>query len=80
MATVTLRKIGNSDGVVIPKTILEELGLKRGQDLELLVHDHDLLMRPVKKEPSLNVLVKKITTKNRHSEFSYGAPVGSEKL
>ena len=32
---VTIRKIGNSEGVIIPKEILDRLGLKAGDTLEL---------------------------------------------
>ncbi len=32
---VTLRKIGNSEGIIIPKDVLDRLGLKAGDTLEL---------------------------------------------
>lgn len=32
---VTIRKIGNSEGVIIPKEMLERLGLKAGDELQL---------------------------------------------
>ncbi|MFB2551183.1 AbrB/MazE/SpoVT family DNA-binding domain-containing protein [Ensifer soli] len=32
---VTIRKIGNSEGVIIPKEVLDRLGLKAGDELEL---------------------------------------------
>ena len=32
---VTLRKIGNSEGIIIPKEVLERLGLKAGDQLDL---------------------------------------------
>ena len=32
---VTIRKIGNSEGVIIPKEVLEKLGLRSGDTLEL---------------------------------------------
>jgi len=37
-------KMGNSRGVRIPKTILEQLGL--GEEVELSVHDDQLVIRP----------------------------------
>ena len=33
----TIRKIGNSDGVIIPKEVLDRLNLKTGDGLELRV-------------------------------------------
>ncbi|CAN7284514.1 AbrB/MazE/SpoVT family DNA-binding domain-containing protein [Rhizobium ruizarguesonis] len=32
---VTIRKIGNSEGVIIPKEVLQRLGLSSGDSLEL---------------------------------------------
>ncbi|CAN7458171.1 AbrB/MazE/SpoVT family DNA-binding domain-containing protein [Pararhizobium sp. LjRoot235] len=32
---VTIRKIGNSEGVIIPKEVLDRLGLKAGDELSL---------------------------------------------
>ena len=39
---VTIRKIGNSEGVIIPKEVLEKLGLKSGDTLELREVDNGL--------------------------------------
>lgn len=47
----TIRKIGNSEGIIIPKEMLQRLGLKAGdevelrqagQGIELVVHPADL--------------------------------------
>jgi len=32
---VTIRKIGNSEGLIIPKDVLDRLGLKAGDELQL---------------------------------------------
>ncbi|MGO4438479.1 AbrB/MazE/SpoVT family DNA-binding domain-containing protein [Rhizobium sp. RAF56] len=37
---VVIRKIGNSEGVIIPKEILQKLGLKNGDSLELREVEH----------------------------------------
>lgn len=39
---VTIRKIGNSEGVIIPKEILDRLGLKAGDTLELREHKNGI--------------------------------------
>ncbi|MCJ8519238.1 putative addiction module antidote [Pseudorhizobium tarimense] len=31
----TIRKIGNSEGIIIPKNVLDRLGLKAGDTLEI---------------------------------------------
>jgi putative addiction module antidote len=32
---VTIRKIGNSEGIIIPKDVLDRMGLKAGDSLEV---------------------------------------------
>jgi putative addiction module antidote len=39
---VTIRKIGNSEGVILPKEVLESLGLKSGDTLELRQVDNGI--------------------------------------
>jgi len=43
---VVIRKIGNSEGVIIPKEMLNELGLQAGDELEINVRDGGFLMQP----------------------------------
>jgi antitoxin MazE len=42
---VTLRQIGNSQGIVIPKPILAQLGLNREQGAELTIEGDALVLR-----------------------------------
>jgi putative addiction module antidote len=42
---VTIRKIGNSEGVIIPKEVLDRLGLKAGDELEMIVRDGGFQMK-----------------------------------
>jgi antitoxin MazE len=46
---VAIRKMGNSQGVVIPKPILAQLGLERSADLQ--VRDGVIEIRPVMRNP-----------------------------
>lgn len=39
---VTIRKIGNSEGVIIPKEVLDRLGLKAGDELSLQEVDNGM--------------------------------------
>lgn len=43
--TVTLRKIGNSEGVILPKEVLERFGIKSGDTLELSESDDGLHLK-----------------------------------
>ena len=42
---VTIRAIGNSKGVVLPKTVLAQAGLEDATDAELLVENGVILLR-----------------------------------
>lgn len=44
---VIIRKIGNSEGIIIPKEILDRLGLKAGDSLALSESQNGLLMKPM---------------------------------
>ncbi len=46
---VTIRKMGNSQGVLIPKPILAQLGLEGRADLQ--VRDGVIEIRPVRRSP-----------------------------
>lgn len=44
---VTLRKIGNSEGVILPKEVLERLNLQAGDKLQLIETQNGLSLEPV---------------------------------
>lgn len=44
---VTLRKIGNSEGVILPKELLNRLNLQAGDTLELIETKDGLSLTPV---------------------------------
>ena len=43
----TLRKMGNSTGMIVPKAILDELGLASGARIALRVEDGKVIAEPV---------------------------------
>lgn len=43
---VTVRKIGNSEGIIIPKEVLDRLGVRAGDTLELKEESGVVTMRP----------------------------------
>jgi len=47
----TVRKMGNSSGVIIPKTLLTEIGAKAGDDVELRVEEGRLIIVPSRETP-----------------------------
>src|SRR5690606_27325464 len=46
----TLRKMGNSTGMIIPTAFLDELGLASGAKMELRVEGGEVIARPVKRK------------------------------
>jgi antitoxin MazE len=42
---VKIRRVGNSQGVVIPKPILAQLGLSRDAEVEMTIEDDALVLR-----------------------------------
>lgn len=44
---VTLRKIGNSEGVILPKEVLDRLNLQAGDKLQLIETQNGLSLQPV---------------------------------
>ena len=77
-AKAQLVKWGNSQAVRIPKTILEQANLREGEEIEIRVENGHIWLEPLRRRPSLEALVKKITPENRHGEQDWGKPVGSE--
>ncbi len=46
-----LRQVGNSIGQIIPAPILQELDLKVGDELDLAVHNGQIIVQPMRKRP-----------------------------
>jgi len=47
----TIRKIGNSEGVIIPKDVLERLNLRAGDTVVLLEEGNELRLRQSTDDP-----------------------------
>jgi len=43
----TIRKIGNSEGVILPKEILDHLNLKAGDQLEIVETSKGIALKPM---------------------------------
>ncbi|KEQ06715.1 AbrB/MazE/SpoVT family DNA-binding domain-containing protein [Pseudorhizobium pelagicum] len=43
---VTIRKIGNSEGIIIPKEVLDRMGLKAGDTIEIREENGSLSLIP----------------------------------
>lgn len=77
-AKTQLVQWGNSHAVRIPKSILDQANLREGEELEIRVEDGQIWLEPLSQKPTLDALVRRVTTKNRHGEQDWGTPVGNE--
>lgn len=69
---------GNSQALRIPREMLDALHVREGDEVEMVVENGRLTVRPVNPKLTLESLVAAITPKNRHKEVDWGSPVGNE--
>lgn len=75
----TVARWGNSLAVRIPQHIVKEIQLSEGAEVELLIIDGNLVIKPrTHRRYALEELVSAITSENLHSEVESGAAVGNE--
>jgi antitoxin MazE len=74
-----IQKWGNSLALRIPKAVAEIAGFSEGHEVELVVEEGRVVVKPVRKRRyTLDELVAGITEENRHEEIDTGPSVGNE--
>ena len=75
----TIAKWGNSLALRIPQHIGQEIQINEGAEVDLVVVDGNLVIKPrSRRRYSLEELVAGITPDNLHSEVESSAAVGNE--
>jgi antitoxin MazE len=76
--SVTLQKWGNSVGVRLPKPMLEQVGLREGSKVDVVVEGNHLVIR----RPRLKLadLLAQCKPENRPDPIDFGPPVGKELI
>jgi len=75
----TIRKWGNSLGLLIPSTMSRELGIGEATSVEMRVVKSSLIIKAkAAKKPELKKLLAGINQGNLHKAIETGAPVGRE--
>jgi antitoxin MazE len=69
---------GNSQALRIPRAMLDALQIREGDEVEMIVENGRLTVRPVHPKLTLESLIAAITPENRHKELDWGRPVGKE--
>ncbi len=84
MTAVQISKWGNSAGIRLPKAVMEELGLKPGQTVELTVRDGKGIIEPVRpRKMTLAWIIsetKRLGPENAPETVEWGPDVGSEAI
>lgn len=79
--TAKISKWGNSQGLRIPKDIIESLHLHVGDDVNISIADGKVIIEPIKKDIlnyDLNELISKIPSKYKAQE-EFDTTVGKEE-
>jgi antitoxin MazE len=76
---ITAQKWGNSLVVRLPKSVVVQLRLKPRDNLEIIVQEGNVVLKPhIRRIYRLEDLVKGITSKNLHREIEVGNPTRRE--
>ncbi|ENC1738298.1 type II toxin-antitoxin system antitoxin ChpS [Escherichia coli] len=54
---ITIKRWGNSSGMVIPNVVMKELNLRPGQSVEAQVSNNQLILTPISRSYSLDELL-----------------------
>ena len=77
--TATIQKWGNSQGVRLPKYLLEELSLCEGAEVEIFTSDGMIVIKPpAQRRKTLDELFEGYTGDYMPQEVDWGDPVGGE--
>lgn len=77
--TATIQKWGNSQGIRIPKFILEQINLDANSDVLITVKDDSIVIKKAsKKHITLAERFANYTGETQSGEYDWGEPQGEE--
>ncbi len=77
--TTNIQKWGNSQGLRIPKILLDSLKWKEGEQLEMILGEGEIILRPAKaRRKSIQELFADYQEDYQLSEVDWGEPEGKE--
>ena len=74
----TIQRWGNSLAIRIPKAFAAQADLEESAEVDIAIEGRTIILRPARKEWTLDELVGGITSSNRHKPADWGRPVGKE--
>jgi len=75
---VVLSRWGNSLGLRLQRSVIEEAGLQGGDRLDVAVEGGRIVLSPVRPQYRLEDLLGKITPENVHDEIDWAVRRGKE--
>ena len=78
--TQTLEKWGNSQGVRLPKKVLEAARLRRDSRLAISLRGRSIVLTPINDDGSLDTMLADVTPQAVGGEFNLGSDVGAERI
>lgn len=76
-----IQKWGNSQGLRLPRQLIEEARIAVGDEVEITLRDGQIVISPVPRargRHSLQELVSRIPKNAKPGELDWGGPVGQE--
>ena len=80
MEQVTIRSWGNSQGIRIPKSIINRMDLKVSDTLDIEIVDNSIVMSKTFRHKSFEERLNEHNGEINIYEFNWGEPVGKEML
>ena len=80
MTQVAVKQWGNSQGIRIPKSILDELGVGVSDMLQMCVEDGAIVLRKSYKHKTFEERLAEYDNKISACEYDWGEPQGKEIL
>lgn len=78
--TQTLEKWGNSQGVRLPKKVVEAARLRENSRLAVSLRGRSIVLTPVNDDDSLEAMLVGVTPQAVGGEFNLGIDVGAERI
>jgi antitoxin MazE len=81
MMLTKIQKWGNSQGLRFSKTILEEAGIRIGDEVRIRVQDGNIVIEPTRRthgKYTLESLIAEMPPEYKTEEVDWGSPEGNE--
>ena len=76
MEQVAVRSWGNSQGIRIPKNILDKLDIRASDTLQIIVENDSIVLKKIFKHKTFEERVAEYGGKVTVSDYDWGDPVG----